>query len=108
MKTLGELKVGDPIYFIYYSDEGDCILDVNEYILSILTEIAVGCIIKWIDNSGDLHGTTLLKKENESYIARAFYGCKMCADKDFVINLINDDKKQQMKKYDNILNKLKN
>lgn len=108
MKTLGELRVGDPIYFIYYSDEGDCILSVKEHTIAIITEIAVGHIIKWIDNHGDLHAATLLKEENESYIARAFYGCRMCADLNFVINVVNDDKNSQIKKYNKIIKELTN
>ena len=108
MKILGELKVGDPIYFIYYSDEGDCILSVKQYTIAIITEIAIGHIIKWFDKNGDLHATTLLKEENESYITRAFYGCRMCADLDFVINVVNDDKKCQMKKYNKIIKELTN
>ena len=106
MKTLGELRVGDPIYFIYYSDEGDCILSVKEHTIAIITEIVVGHIIKWLDKNGDLHGTTLLKEENKSYIARAFYGCRMCADLNFVISVVNNDKKQQMKKYNKIIKEL--
>lgn len=108
MKTLGELKVGDPIYFIYYSDEGDCILSVKEHTIAIINEIAIGHIIKWFDKNGDLHGTTLLKEENESYITRAFYQCKMCADKKFVLEFVKDDKNRQIKKYNKIIKELTN
>ena len=67
MKKLGQLQVGDTFYLINY-DEGDHISDVCEKVVSIITDIAIGKIVKYLDAEGILHGITVTKDEFDSGI----------------------------------------
>ena len=49
MKTLGQLQVSDTFYLINY-DDGDHIYDVCEKVVSIINDIAVGKIVKYLDS----------------------------------------------------------
>lgn len=112
MKTLGELKPGDYIYVVYYSDEGDCILNVFKRVIRIVTEISTGKIIKWdayknsyLDNQYYCH--TIRKDEyNDCINNNHIFGCKICSDKNYVLDLIKKDRQKQMEKYDKILKSL--
>jgi len=103
MKTLGEVKVGDEFYLIYYSTEGNCLLNVRKYTVSIINEIQIGKIIKWIDNAGNIRGTTISKEKYNDVMDNAFYECKICLDKEFVLKFIEDDKNDQIEKYKKML-----
>jgi len=111
MKTLSELKPGDYIYIIYYSNESDCILNVFKRVVRIVTEISTGKIIKWdsykdsyLDNKYYSH--TLEKDNYNDYIDTFAYECTICSDRDLTLDLIEKDRQKQMKKYDKILNRL--
>lgn len=108
MKTLGELRVGDGFYLIYYSGEGNCILSVRKHVVSVITEVKIGEIIKWTDQNGYVRGTSITKEDYGKYICKAFYECKLCSDKDFVLDFIENDKNRQMDKYNKILKELSN
>ena len=107
MKTLGQLRVGDTFYLINY-DEGDHISDVCEKVVSIITYIAVGKIVKYLDAEGILHGITVTKDEFQSTNATSHYLQAICSDKERCIELLKEDKKSFLDNYSRITTKLNN
>ena len=105
MKTLGQLQVGDTFYLINY-DEGDHIYDVCEKVVSVINEIAVGKIVKYLDAEGILHGITVTKDEFESTNATSHYLHSICSDKERCLELLRDDKKSFLDNYYRIITKL--
>ena len=105
MKTLGQLQVGDTFYLINY-DEGDHIYDVQEKVVSIITGIAVGKIVKYLDAEGILHGITVTKDEFENTNATAYYLVSICSDKERCLELLRDDKKSFLDNYSRIMSQL--
>ena len=97
MKTLGELKIGDEFYLLHYNG-GYCEF-VEKHLVSIITEIKIGCIIKWLDEDGDFHGFTIEEKEyNEEYCTTA-YCTIVCANKEKANELLDNDYKNFMNKF---------
>ena len=105
MKTLGQLQVGDTFYLINY-DEGDHIYDVCEKVVSVITDIAVGKIVKYLDAEGILHGITVTKDEFESTNATSHYLQAICSDKERCIELLREDKTSFLDNYYRIITKL--
>ena len=105
MKTLGQLQVGDTFYLINY-DDGDHIYDVCEKVVSIITDIAVGKIVKYLDAAGDLHGITVTKEEFEDTNAPSHYLQAICSDKERCLELLREDKKSFLENYSRIINQL--
>jgi len=97
MKTLGELRVGDTFYLLHY-DGGYCTF-IEKHIVSIITEIRIGCIIKWIDKDGDIHGFTLESKEYNQTDCTAAYCTIACASKERAKQLLDNDYRRFMDKY---------
>ena len=87
MKTLGQLQVGDTFYLIN-CDEGNHISDVCEKVVSIINDIAVGKIVKYLDAEGILHGITITKDEFESTNATSHYLQAICSDKERCLELL--------------------
>ena len=107
MKKLGQLQVGDTFYLINY-DEGNHISDVCEKVVSIITDIAVGKIVKYLDDEGILHGITVTKNEFESTNATSHYLQAICSDKERCLELLRDDKKSFLDNYSRTYLKLIN
>ena len=105
MKTLGQLRVGDTFYLINY-DEGNHISDVCEKVVSIINDIAVGKIVKYLDADGILNGITVTKDEFESTNATSHYLQAICSDKRRCIELLREDKKSFLDNYFRIMNQL--
>ena len=105
MKTLGQLQVGDTFYLINY-DEGDHISDVCGKVVSIINEIAVGKIVKYLDAEGILHGITITKEEFESTNATSHYLQAICSDKERCLALLKEDKTVFLNNYSRIITKL--
>ena len=105
MKTLGQLQVGDTFYVINY-DEGNHIYDVCEKVVSIINDIAVGKIVKYLDAEGDLHGITVTKDEFENTDATAYYLVSICSDKERCLELLREDKESFLDNYSRIMNQL--
>ena len=105
MKTLGQLQVGDPFYIINY-DEGDHIYDVCEKVVSIITDIAVGKIVKYLDAEGILHGITVVKDEFDNTNATSHYLASICSDKERCLELLEEDKKSFLDNYSRIMTQL--
>lgn len=97
MKKLGELRVGDPFYLLHY-DGGYCGL-VEKHIVGIITEIRIGCIIKWIDKDGDIRGFTLETKEYDKEDCTAAYCTIACASKERAKQLLDNDHMRFMNNY---------
>ena len=106
MKKLGQLQVGDTFYVINY-DEGDHIYDVCEKVVSIITDIAVGKIVKYLDAEGNLHGITVIKDEFENTDATAYYLASICSDKERCLKLLEEDKKSFLDNYSRIVTNLR-
>lgn len=105
MKTLGQLRVGDTFYLINY-DEGDHIYDVQEKVVSVINDIAVGKIVKYLDAEGILHGITVTKDEFESTNATSHYLQAICSDKERCIELLKEDKKSFLDNYSRMMEQL--
>ena len=105
MKKLGQLQVGDTFYLINY-DEGNHISDVCEKVVSIINDIAVGKIVKYLDAEGILHGITVTKDEFESTNATSHYLQAICSDKERCIELLREDKKSFLDNYHRITTQL--
>lgn len=105
MKTLGQLRVGDTFYLINY-DEGDHIYDVCEKVVSIINDIAVGKIIKYLDAEGILHGITITKDNFENTNATSHYLQAICSDKERCLELLRDDKKSFLDNYSRMMEQL--
>ena len=105
MKTLGQLQVGDTFYLIDY-DEGKHISNVCEKVVSIITDIAVGKIVKYLSAEGNLHGITVTKDEFDNTDASAYYLQKICSDKECCLELLREDKKSFLDNYSRIMNQL--
>ena len=105
MKTLGQLQVGDTFYLINY-DEGKHISNIHEKIVSIITEIAIGRIIKYLDAAGDLHGITVAKEEFEDTNAPSHYLQAICSDKERCLELLREDKNSFLNNYSKIMAQL--
>ena len=105
MKTLGQLRVGDTFYLINY-DEGDHISDVCEKVVSIIYDIAVGKIVKYLDAEGILHGITVTKDDFENTNATSYYLQAICSDKRRCIELLRDDKKSFLDNYSRMMEQL--
>jgi len=105
MKTLGQLQVGDTFYVIDY-DEGDHIYDVCEKVVSIITDIAVGKIVKYLDAEGILHGITVVKDEFDNTNATSHYLQAICSDKERCLELLEEDKKSFLDNYSRIIAQL--
>ena len=105
MKTLGQLQVGDTFYLINY-DEGGYISDVCEKVVSVINEIAVGKIVKYLDAEGILHGITITKDEFENTNATSHYLQAICSDKERCLELLRDDKKSFLDNYSRIMSQL--
>ena len=97
MKTLGELRVGDTFYLLHY-DGGYCTL-IEKHIVSIITEIRIGCIIKWLDKDADIHGFTLESKEYNQTDCTAAYCTIACSDELRVRYLLDNDYKKFINQY---------
>lgn len=104
MKTLGELRVGDPMYLIDW--DGGFIDDVNQYTVGVIVEIAIGEVIKYIDESGSLRAFTLEKEKYDMFETPAYYCGSVCSDREFLMGLLNKDKAKFEKRHNNILNKV--
>ena len=105
MKKLGQLQVGDTFYLINY-DEGDHIYDVCEKVVSVITDIAVGKIVKYLDAEGILHGITVTKDEFENTNATSHYLQEICSDKERCIELLREDKKSFLDNYSRMMAQL--
>ena len=105
MKTLGQLQVGDTFYLINY-DEGDHISDVCEKVVSIITDIAVGKIVKYLDAEGILHRITVTKDDFDNTNATSYYLQAICSDKRRCLELLKKDKKSFLDNYSRIITKL--
>lgn len=105
MKTLGQLQVSDTFYLINY-DEGDHISDVCEKVVSIIYDIAVGKIVKYLDAEGILHGITVTKDEFESTNATSHYLQAICSDKERCIELLREGRKSFLDNYSRIMSQL--
>ena len=107
MKTLGQLQVGDTFYLIDY-DEGKHISNIHEKIVSIITEIAIGRIIKYLDAEGNIHGVTVTVTEDEfeSTDASVYYLQKICSDKERCLELLREDKNSFLNNYSRIITQL--
>lgn len=105
MKKLGQLQVGDTFYLINY-DEGNHIYDVCEKVVSVITDIAVGKIVKYLDAEGILHGITVTKDEFKSTNATSHYLQAICSDKERCLELLRDDKKSFLDNYSRIIDQL--
>ena len=109
MKTLGELRVGDIFYIINW--EAGYINSIHEYIVSIITEIQIGIIIKWIDKNRDMHARTIEKNEDNSIECTSAYCESICSDKGKIKELLNKDHQRFIERYNKnleILNKNEN
>ena len=105
MKTLGQLQVGDTFYVIDY-DEGKHISNVHERIVGIITDIAIGKIVKYLDAEGDIHGITVTEDEFDNTNATAYYLQAICSDKERCLELLREDKKSFLDNYSRIINQL--
>ena len=105
MKTLGQLQVSDTFYLINY-DEGGHISDVCEKVVSIIYDIAVGKIVKYLDAEGILHGITVTKDDFENTNAIAYYLVSICSDKEHCLELLRDDKKSFLDNYSRMMEQL--
>ena len=105
MKTLGQLQVGDTFYLIN-RDEGGHIYDVCEKVVSIITDIAVGKIVKYLDAEGIFHGITITKDEFENTNATSHYLQAICSDKRRCIELLSEDKTSFLNNYSRIMSQL--
>ena len=105
MKKLGQLQVGDTFYLIN-RDEGGHISDVCEKVVSIITDIAVGKIVKYLDAEGILHGITVTKDEFENTNATSHYLQAICSDKERCIELLSEDKTSFLNNYYRITSQL--
>jgi hypothetical protein len=105
MKTLGQLQVGDTFYVIDY-DEGKHISNVHERIVGIITDIAIGKIVKYLDAEGDLHGITVTKEEFENTNATAYYLQVICSDKERCLELLEEDKTSFLNNHNKLLTQL--
>lgn len=105
MKTLGQLQVGDTFYVIDY-DEGKHISNVHERIVGIITDIAIGKIVKYLDAEGDLHGITVTEDEFDNTNATAYYLQAICSDKERCLELLREDKISFLNNYSRIMNQL--
>ena len=106
MKTLGELKLGDTFYTIDW--EAGHVYNVQPHTVAILTDIAIGKIIKWVDSHGDLHGRTLQESEYNSLDVTSAYCESICVDLEHVKELVNIDYEKFTSNYNRILNELNN
>ena len=105
MKKLRQLRVGDTFYLINY-DESNHISDVQEKVVSIINDIAVGKIVKYLDAEVILHGITVTKDEFESANATSHYLQAICSDKERCIELLREDKASFLDNYSRIITKL--
>ena len=105
MKTLGQLQVGDTFYLINY-DEANHISDVCEKVVSVINEIAVGKIVKYLDAEDILHGITVTKDEFDNTDATSHYLQAICSDKERCIELLREDKASFLNNYSRIITKL--
>ena len=105
MKTLGQLQVSDTFYLINY-DEGGHISDVCEKVVSIIYDIAVGKIVKYLDAEGILHGIIVTKDDFENTNATSYYLQAICSDKERCIELLKEDKTSFLNNYSRIITKL--
>lgn len=95
MKTLGEINIGDTFYLIYYKE--DYIYSVKKYSCTIINEILCGKIIKWFDDTNYLMGVTI-KKESYNLLEDSIcYSTFICADKNRVIELLQENKDKFLK-----------
>lgn len=105
MKTLGQLQVGDAFYLINY-DESNHISDVCEKVVSVINDIAVGKIVKYLDAEGILHGITVTKYEFKNTNATSHYLQAICSDKERCLELLRDDKKSFLDNYSRMMKQL--
>ena len=105
MKTLGQLQVGDTFYVIDY-DEGKHISNVHERIVGIITDIAIGKIVKYLDAEGNPHGIAVTEDEFENTDATAYYLASICSDKERCLELLEEDKKSFLDNYSRIITQL--
>lgn len=105
MKTLGQLQVSDTFYLINY-DEGGHISDVCEKVVSIIYDIAVGKIVKYLDAEGILHGITVTKDDFENTNAIDYYLVSICSDKERCLELLREDKKSFLDNYSRMMEQL--
>ena len=104
MKTLGELRVGDTFYLLHY-DGGYC-TSIESHMVGIISEIKIGCLIKWLDKNGDIHAFTLETKEYNQPDCTAAYCTIACADKERAKQLIENDYERFMEKYNKNIEEL--
>ena len=105
MKTLGQLQVGDTFYLINY-DEGNHISDVCEKVVSIITDIAVGKVVKYLDADGIIHEIIVNKDEFDNTDATSHYLQAICSDKERCLELLREDKASFLDNYSRIITKL--
>ena len=101
MKTLGELRVGDEFWLVQY--EGGYIIDIKKHTISIINEIQIGIIIKFFDESNYLRGVAIEKTEYDLLDAPSYYCGSIIADKNHVIELVENDKKKFDEQYNELL-----
>ena len=105
MKKLGQLQVGDTFYLINRA-EGGHIYDVCEKVVSVINDIAVGKIVKYLDAEGILHGITVTKDEFENTNATSHYLQAICSDKERCLELLIEDKKSFLDNYSRMMAQL--
>ena len=105
MNTLGQLQVGDTFYLINY-DAGDHISDICEKVVSIITDITVGKVVKYLDAEGIIHEIIVNKDEFDNTDATSYYFQSICSDKRRCLELLRDDKKSFLYNYSRIITKL--
>ena len=105
MKKLGQLRVGDTFYLIN-SDESNHISDVCEKVVSIIYDIAVGKIVKYLDADDILNGIAVTKEDFENTNATSHYLQAICSDKERCLELLIEDKNSFLDNYSRIITKL--
>lgn len=72
-------------------------------VVSIITDIAVGKIVKYLDVKGILHGITVTKDEFENTNATSHYLQAICSDKERCIELLSEDKTSFLNNYSRMI-----
>ena len=87
MKKLGELKIGDTVYFV--SSDGCYITSVESYTIIDLTEIKENGIVIYY---GDDKCTMFIDDENKNeYMCTTFTQKSICSDKEYLIYILENE-----------------
>ena len=105
MKTLGQLQVGDTFYLINY-DAGDHISDICEKVVSIINDISVGKVVKYLDADGIIHEIAVNKDEFDNTDATSYYFQSICSDKERCLELLREDKTSFLNNYSRMIYQL--